>query len=82
MSTGLIREVTERLGNIESELHEIHMALIEEEAAVDEIPVDQRTHREDVLHELVCAHEKLDVAQEEFHHLVMEMTDREKEAAS
>ena len=28
---------------------------------------------------LVCAHEKLDVAQEEFHYLVMEMTDKEKE---
>ena len=79
MSTGLIREVTERLYNIESEVHEIHMALIEEEAAIDEMPVDQRTHREDVLHRLVCARERLAMEHETFHHLVMEMTDREKE---
>ena len=82
MNKKLIREMTERLYNIESEVHEIHMALIEEEAAIDEMPVDQRTHREDVLHRLVWARERLAMEHETFHHLVMEIADKKKEATS
>ena len=76
MDRELLDEVFMGLGKIEAEVHEVHQFLLEEQGLVDEIPVDQREDRETVLHELVCAHERLAMAHEEFYDMVKKLNEK------